>query len=401
MGFLFGTSGALADGAAAAETSNYSLNVGETLMGLVRDTGFGAFFVGDGWKMLVMIIIGCVLLYLAIHKGFEPLLLLPIGFGMILSNLPLAGLMDEGGLLYYLYKGVKLGIYPPLIFLGVGAMTDFGPLIANPKSLFLGAAAQLGIFIAFTGAILLGRSPELAASIGIIGGADGPTAIYVTSKLAPEYLGSIAVAAYSYMALVPVIQPPIMKALTTKEERMIKMEQLRPVSKKEMIVFPIMVTIVVSLLLPSAAPLVGMLMLGNLLRVSGVADRLSKTAQNELMNIVTIFLGTTVGATAKGATFLTVDTLVILAMGVFAFCMGTAGGVLLGKLMCHLTHGKINPLIGSAGVSAVPMAARVSQVVGQKENPSNFLLMHAMGPNVAGVIGSAVAAGVFLSMFAK
>ena len=248
---------------------------------------------------------------------------------------------------------------------------------------------------------LLGRSPELAASIGIIGGADGPTAIYVTSKLAPEYLGSIAVAAYSYMALVPVIQPPIMKALTTKEERRIKMEQLRPVSKKEMIVFPIMVTIVVSLLLPSAAPLVGMLMLGNLLRVSGVADRLSKTAQNELMNIVTIFLGTTVGATAKGATFLTVDTLVILAMGVFAFCMGTAGGVLLGKLMCHLTHGKINPLIGSAGVSAVPMAARVSQVVGQKENPSNFLLMHAMGPNVAGVIGSAVAAGVFLSMFAK
>ena len=401
MGFLFGTSVALADGAAAAETSNYSLNVGETLMGLVRDTGFGAFFVGDGWKMLVMIIIGCVLLYLAIHKGFEPLLLLPIGFGMILSNLPLAGLMDEGGLLYYLYKGVKLGIYPPLIFLGVGAMTDFGPLIANPKSLFLGAAAQLGIFIAFTGAILLGRSPELAASIGIIGGADGPTAIYVTSKLAPEYLGSIAVAAYSYMALVPVIQPPIMKALTTKEERMIKMEQLRPVSKKEMIVFPIMVTIVVSLLLPSAAPLVGMLMLGNLLRVSGVTERLSKTAQNELMNIVTIFLGTTVGATAKGATFLTVDTLVILAMGVFAFCMGTAGGVLLGKLMCHLTHGKINPLIGSAGVSAVPMAARVSQVVGQKENPSNFLLMHAMGPNVAGVIGSAVAAGVFLSMFAK
>ena len=401
MGFLFGTSVALADGAAAAETSNYSLNVGETLMGLARDTGFGAFFVGDGWKMLAMIIIGCVLLYLAIHKGFEPLLLLPIGFGMILSNLPLAGLMDEGGLLYYLYKGVKLGIYPPLIFLGVGAMTDFGPLIANPKSLFLGAAAQLGIFIAFTGAILLGRSPELAASIGIIGGADGPTAIYVTSKLAPEYLGSIAVAAYSYMALVPVIQPPIMKALTTKEERMIKMEQLRPVSKKEMIVFPIMVTIVVSLLLPSAAPLVGMLMLGNLLRVSGVADRLSKTAQNELMNIVTIFLGTTVGATAKGATFLTVDTLVILAMGVFAFCMGTAGGVLLGKLMCPLTHGKINPLIGSAGVSAVPMAARVSQVVGQKENPSNFLLMHAMGPNVAGVIGSAVAAGVFLSMFAK
>lgn len=407
MGFLFGTSVALADAAetvtetAVETTTNWSLNIGETLMGLVNDTGFSAFFVGDGWKMAAMIAIGCVLLYLAIRKEYEPLLLLPIGFGMILSNLPLAGMMDEGGLLYYLYKGVKLGIYPPLIFLGVGAMTDFAPLIANPKSLFLGAAAQLGIFIAFTGAILLGRSPELAASIGIIGGADGPTAIYVTSKLAPEYLGSIAVAAYSYMALVPVIQPPIMRALTTKEERMIKMEQLRPVSKKEMIVFPIMVTIVVSLLLPSAAPLVGMLMMGNLMRVSGVVDRISKTAQNELMNIVTIFLGTTVGATAKGATFLTVDTLVILAMGIFAFGMGTAGGVLLGKLMCHLTHGKINPLIGSAGVSAVPMAARVSQVVGQKDNPSNFLLMHAMGPNVAGVIGSAVAAGVFLSMFAK
>lgn len=407
MGFLFGTSVALADAAetvtetAVETTTNWSLNIGETLMGLVNDTGFSAFFVDDGWKMAAMIAIGCVLLYLAIRKEYEPLLLLPIGFGMILSNLPLAGMMDEGGLLYYLYKGVKLGIYPPLIFLGVGAMTDFAPLIANPKSLFLGAAAQLGIFIAFTGAILLGRSPELAASIGIIGGADGPTAIYVTSKLAPEYLGSIAVAAYSYMALVPVIQPPIMRALTTKEERMIKMEQLRPVSKKEMIVFPIMVTIVVSLLLPSAAPLVGMLMMGNLMRVSGVVDRISKTAQNELMNIVTIFLGTTVGATAKGATFLTVDTLVILAMGIFAFGMGTAGGVLLGKLMCHLTHGKINPLIGSAGVSAVPMAARVSQVVGQKDNPSNFLLMHAMGPNVAGVIGSAVAAGVFLSMFAK
>ncbi len=407
MGFLFGTSVALADAAetvtetAAQTTTNWSMNIGETLMGLVNDTGFSAFFVGDGWKMAAMIAIGCVLLYLAIRKEYEPLLLLPIGFGMILSNLPLAGMMDEGGLLYYLYKGVKLGIYPPLIFLGVGAMTDFAPLIANPKSLFLGAAAQLGIFVAFTGAILLGRSPELAASIGIIGGADGPTAIYVTTKLAPDYLGSIAVAAYSYMALVPVIQPPIMRALTTKEERMIKMEQLRPVSKKEMIVFPIMVTIVVSLLLPSAAPLVGMLMMGNLMRVSGVVDRISKTAQNELMNIVTIFLGTTVGATAKGATFLTIDTLVILAMGIFAFGMGTAGGVLLGKLMCHLTHGKINPLIGSAGVSAVPMAARVSQVVGQKDNPSNFLLMHAMGPNVAGVIGSAVAAGVFLSMFAK
>ncbi|HIU46457.1 MAG TPA: sodium ion-translocating decarboxylase subunit beta [Candidatus Fimadaptatus faecigallinarum] len=388
------------------------MNFGDAMQKLLATTGFGAFGTVDGLKMLVMIVIGCVLIFLAIHKQYEPLLLLPIGFGMVLANLPLAGLMAEpvydatghmetaGGLLYYLYQGVKLGIYPPLIFLGVGAMTDFAPLIANPKSLFLGAAAQLGIFVAFTGAVMMGMGPRLAASIGIIGGADGPTAIYVTSKLAPEYLGSIAVAAYSYMALVPVIQPPIMKALTTKEERMIKMEQLRNVSKQELIVFPIVVTVLVSLLLPSAAPLVGMLMMGNLLRVSGVVDRLSKTAQNELMNIVTIFLGTTVGATANGSVFLTVDTLKILLMGVFAFGFGTAGGVLLGKLMCKLTHGKVNPLIGSAGVSAVPMAARVSQVVGQKDNPSNFLLMHAMGPNVAGVIGSAVAAGVFLSLFA-
>jgi sodium ion-translocating decarboxylase beta subunit len=414
MGFLFGSSVALADGAeAAAETaSTWSFNIGETLKNLMSTTGFSGFFEADGWKMLAMIAIGCVLLYLAISKQYEPLLLLPIGFGMILANLPFAGLTADpiynddgtlaqaGGLLYYLYQGVKLGIYPPLIFLGVGAMTDFAPLIANPKSLFLGAAAQLGIFIAFTGALLLGQDPALCASIGIIGGADGPTAIYVTSKLAPEYLGSIAVAAYSYMALVPVIQPPIMKALTTKKERMVKMDQLRTVSKKELIIFPVMVTIVVSLLLPSAAPLVGMLMLGNLMRVSGVVDRISKTAQNELMNIVTIFLGISVGSTAKGATFLTTQTLVILLMGVFAFACGTAGGVLLGKLMYKLTGGKVNPLIGSAGVSAVPMAARVSQVVGQKENPSNFLLMHAMGPNVAGVIGSAVAAGVFLSMFA-
>ena len=413
MGFLFNTSVALADGveAAAETTAGWSFDIGETLRNLISTTGFSGFMETDGWKMLAMIAIGCVLLFLAIHKQYEPLLLLPIGFGMILANLPFAGLTAEpvydatghlesaGGLLYYLYQGVKLGIYPPLIFLGVGAMTDFGPLIANPKSLFLGAAAQLGIFIAFTGALLLGQDPRLCASIGIIGGADGPTAIYVTSKLAPDYLGSIAVAAYSYMALVPVIQPPIMKALTTKEERMIKMDQLRTVSKKELIIFPVMVTIVVSLLLPSAAPLVGMLMLGNLMRVSGVVDRISKTAQNELMNIVTIFLGISVGSTARGATFLTAQTLVILAMGVFAFGCGTAGGVLLGKLMCKLTHGKVNPLIGSAGVSAVPMAARVSQVVGQKENPSNFLLMHAMGPNVAGVIGSAVAAGVFLSMF--
>ena len=414
MGFLFGSTVALADAASTVADSidNYPINFGEAIQNLIATTGFGAFGTVDGLKMLAMIAIGCVLIFLAIHKQYEPLLLLPIGFGMVLANLPLAGLMAEpvynsagemetaGGLLYYLYQGVKLGIYPPLIFLGVGAMTDFAPLIANPKSLLLGAAAQLGIFVAFTGAVMMGMGPRLAASIGIIGGADGPTAIYVTSKLAPEYLGSIAVAAYSYMALVPVIQPPIMKLLTTKEERMVKMEQLRTVSKQELIVFPIVVTVLVSLLLPSAAPLVGMLMLGNLMRVSGVVDRISKTAQNELMNIVTIFLGTTVGATANGSVFLTADTLKILLMGVFAFAFGTAGGVLLGKLMCKLSGGKVNPLIGSAGVSAVPMAARVSQVVGQKDNPSNFLLMHAMGPNVAGVIGSAVAAGVFLSLFA-
>ncbi|WP_302760921.1 sodium ion-translocating decarboxylase subunit beta, partial [Christensenella hongkongensis] len=345
-----------------------------------------------------------------------PLLLLPIAFGMLLTNLPMAEMyhtaLFEGGhvdwqnfqstagLLDYLYLGVKLGIYPPLIFLGVGAMTDFGPLIANPKSLLMGAAAQLGIFLALILALLVGFAPNIAASIGIIGGADGPTAIYVTSKLAPEYLGPIAVAAYTYMALVPVIQPPIMKLCTTKEERSIKMEQLRHVSKKEKIIFPIAVTIFVSLLVPAAAPLVGMLMLGNLMRESGVVDRLSNTAQNELMNIVTIFLGVSVGATTQGATFLSPDTLLIIALGVIAFGFGTFGGVMLGKLMCKLSGGKINPLIGSAGVSAVPMAARVSQKVGQAENPSNFLLMHAMGPNVAGVIGSAVAAGVLLSMFA-
>ncbi|HIS01158.1 MAG TPA: sodium ion-translocating decarboxylase subunit beta [Candidatus Excrementavichristensenella intestinipullorum] len=389
-----------------------------------------------------MICISCVLLYLAIVKKFEPLLLLPIAFGMLLANLPLAGMMNgesyrefpleqaaealkyatekqttayvalnalgeqvyqvqssNGGLLYYLYKGVKLGIYPPLIFMGVGAMTDFGPLIANPKSLLLGAAAQLGIFITFIGAILLDFTPNEASAIGIIGGADGPTAIYVTTQLAPHLLAPIAVAAYSYMALVPVIQPPIMRALTTKKERMIVMEQLRPVSRAELVIFPVVVTVVVSLLLPDAAPLVGMLMLGNLMRTSGVVDRISKTAQNELINIVTIFLGLTVGATTNGATFLSPQTLYIIVLGVIAFMGGTAGGVLLGKLMCKLSGGKINPLIGSAGVSAVPMAARVSQVVGQKENPGNFLLMHAMGPNVAGVIGSAVAAGVFLSLF--
>ncbi|MBQ4061265.1 MAG: sodium ion-translocating decarboxylase subunit beta [Christensenellaceae bacterium] len=352
-----------------------------------------------------MIAVACVLIYLAIVKQYEPLLLLPIAFGMLLANLPLTGITQEGGLLYYLSKGVKLGIFPPLIFLGVGCMTDFGPLIANPKSLLLGAAAQLGIFIAFIGAMLLGSIPAIgftaqdAASIGIIGGADGPTAIFLTSKLAPELLGPIAVAAYSYMALVPVIQPPIMKALTTKEERKIKMAQLRPVSKREKIFFPIVVTLVTSLILPSAAPLIGMLMLGNLFRESFVVERLNKTAQNELMNIVTIFLGVCVGSTATAEAFLNWKTLGIFAMGIIAFSFGTAGGVLLGKLMCKLTKGKVNPLIGAAGVSAVPMAARVAQKVGQKEDPSNFLLMHAMGPNVAGVIGSAVAAGILLSLF--
>jgi len=377
----------------------------------------------------IMIIIACVLLYLAIAKKYEPLLLLPIAFGMLMVNLPLSDVMNaatwgaevvdtaiiegkevvvgqpwlvhnkDGGLLYYLYQGVKMGIYPPLIFMGVGAMTDFGPLIANPKSLLLGAAAQLGIFVAFIGAILLGFDNQAAASIAIIGGADGPTALYVASKLAPQLLGPIAVAAYSYMALVPIIQPPIMKGLTTKKNRQIKMEQLRDVSRTEKIIFPIAVTIFIGLMLPAAIPLVGMLMLGNLFRESGVVDRLNKTAQNELINIVTIFLGLTVGATASAASFLNLDTLSIIVLGLFAFAFGTFGGVILGNIMCKLSGGKINPLIGSAGVSAVPMAARVSQKVGQEENPSNFLLMHAMGPNVAGVIGSAVAAGVLLSLF--
>ena len=378
---------------------------------------------------LVMILIACVLLYLAIVKKIEPLLLLPIAFGMLLTNLPGAGLYHEeifagghvnwavlgdpkqAGLIDYLYLGVKCGIYPCLIFMGVGAMTDFGPLIANPKSLIFGAAAQLGIYIAFILAIVLGNSAwfnsvlginfdaNAAASIGIIGGADGPTAILVTSKLKPELLGPIAVAAYSYMALVPVIQPPIMKALTTKQERMIEMEQLRSVSKTEKIIFPIVVTIFVAFLVPSATPLVGSLMLGNLAKESGVTDRLSKAMQNELMNIVTIFLGVSVGATATAATFLRPNTIAIMILGVLAFSFGTAGGVLLVKLFNLFSKKKINPLIGSAGVSAVPMAARVSQMVGQKENPKNFLLMHAMGPNVAGVIGSAIAAGVFLSLF--
>ena len=414
------------------EQAMADFSVGGTIAGLVNDSGIYDIIKGN-WKSAVMILISFVLLYLAIVKQFEPLLLMPIAFGMLLTNLPLAGIMDEpiyeiisnptyhgkagipiyngdmlvgyqyikqnGGLLYYLYQGVKLGIFPPLIFMGVGAMTDFGPLIANPMSLLLGAAAQLGIFLAFIVALILGFTPAEAGAIGIIGGADGPTAIYVTTKLAPGLLGPIAIAAYSYMALVPVIQPPIMKALTSKKDRQIVMGQLRTVSKTEKIVFPIVVTVLVSLMLPSAAPLIGALMLGNLFKESGVTERLSKTAQNELMNIVTIFLGVTVGATAKAETFLQPQTLKIIAMGVFAFGGGTAGGVLLGDLMCKLSGGKINPLIGSAGVSAVPMAARVSQKVGQAENPSNFLLMHAMGPNVAGVIGSAIAAGVLLSMF--
>ena len=414
------------------EQAMADFSVGGTIAGLINDSGIYDIIKGN-WKSAVMILISFVLLYLAIVKQFEPLLLMPIAFGMLLTNLPLAGIMDEpiyeiisnptyhgkagipiyngdmlvgyqyikqnGGLLYYLYQGVKLGIFPPLIFMGVGAMTDFGPLIANPMSLLLGAAAQLGIFLAFIVALILGFTPAEAGAIGIIGGADGPTAIYVTTKLAPGLLGPIAIAAYSYMALVPVIQPPIMKALTSKKDRQIVMGQLRTVSKTEKIVFPIVVTVLVSLMLPSAAPLIGALMLGNLFKESGVTERLSKTAQNELMNIVTIFLGVTVGATAKAETFLQPQTLKIIAMGVFAFGGGTAGVVLLGDLMCKLSGGKINPLIGSAGVSAVPMAARVSQKVGQAENPSNFLLMHAMGPNVAGVIGSAVAAGVFISMF--
>ena len=368
----------------------------DTLKSIAVNSGFA----NISWQQAVMILVSCVLLYLAIVKQFEPLLLLPIAFGMMLANIPVAGLNShaEGSLLYYLYQGVKLGIYPPLIFMGVGAMTDFGPLIANPKSFILGAAAQVGIFITFFGALALGFTPPEAGSIGIIGGADGPTAIFTTSKLAPHLLGAIAVAAYSYMALVPVIQPPIMKALTTKKERAVVMQQLRPVSKREKIIFPIVVTIIVSFIVPDATALVGMLMLGNLMRECGVVERLSKTATNELMNIVTIFLGVTVGATATAENFLTLQTLEIILLGVIAFGFGTAFGVLFGKIMYVATKGKVNPLIGSAGVSAVPMAARVSQKVGQQENPANFLLMHAMGPNVAGVIGSAVAAGVLINI---
>ena len=416
----------------------------DAIIEFLKTTGFA--LISSDWRVLVMMIISCVLMYLAIVKKFEPMLLLPIAFGMLLTNLPGAGMFHEVlfangqvqwalfggqpvtqelidkiaadgatesslnqlnelvdttisvGLLDVLYLGVKLGVYPCLIFMGVGAMTDFGPLIANPKSLLMGGGAQLGIFMTYAGAILLGFTPAQSGSIGIIGGADGPTAIYTTSILAPELLGPIAVAAYSYMALVPVIQPPIMKLLTTKKERQIVMKELRPVSKTEKIIFPIVVTIFVALLVPSAAPLVGAIMLGNLFKETGVVERLSKTAQNELMNIVTIFLGISVGATATASTFLDWQTIKIIVLGVIAFSFGTAGGVIIAKIMNLFVKNKINPLIGSAGVSAVPMAARVSQVVGQKENPANFLLMHAMGPNVAGVIGSAIAAGVLISV---
>ena len=348
---------------------------------------------------LIMLGIACLFLFLAIKKGYEPYLLIPIAFGMLLANLPLTGLTDEGGLLKVLYSGVKLGVYPPLIFLGVGASTDFAPLIANPKSMLLGAAAQLGIFFAFLGALALGFSPQEAASIGIIGGADGPTALYLTSSLAPHLLGAIAIAAYSYMALVPVIQPPIIRMLTTKKERTIKMTNLRTVSKNEKIIFPILVTIMVSLLVPSAAPLVGMLMLGNLIKESGVVPNLVTAAKDTIMYVITILLGVTVGSTASADRFLTTQTLGILAMGLVAFAIGTAAGVIFGKIMCKLSGGKVNPMIGAAGVSAVPMAARVVHLEGVKEDPSNFLLMHAMGPNVAGVIGSAVAAGLLLNLF--
>lgn len=399
-----------------------AFNVGETLMKLLEESGFAAFFVGEGWKSLVMIIVACVLLYLGIVKKFEPLLLVGIAFGCLLTNLPGAGLyhpelwtefmtegsefyhsyghvMANGGLLDFFYIGVKAGLYPSLIFLGVGAGTDFGPMIANPKSMLMGAAAQLGVFVAFFLAVLFGFTGPEAASIGIIGGADGPTAILTTTRLASHLLGPIAIAAYSYMALIPLIQPPLMRLCTSKKDRAIKMEQTREVTKAEKIIFPIVVTVFVVLLLPSTAPLIGCLMLGNLFRECGVTERLSDTVQNALMNIVTILLSTSVGATAVAGNFLTFDTLKIILLGLFAFGISTVGGLLAGNVMCKLSHGKINPLIGSAGVSAVPMAARVSQVEGQKENPSNFLLMHAMGPNVAGVIGSAIAAGFLLAVF--
>lgn len=371
------------------------MNFFNVIAELLEASGFAALT----WQNIAMILVSFVLFYLAIVKKFEPLLLLPISFGMFLVNLPLAGLMDEGGVIHIMSYGVKSNLFPCLVFMGVGAMTDFSPLIANPISLLLGAAAQLGIYVAFIFATQIGFTPAEAAAIGIIGGADGPTSIYIANNLAPHLLAPIAVAAYSYMALIPLIQPPIMKALTTKKERAVKMGQLRKVSKTEKIVFPIAVVLFCSLILPSVAPLLGLLMLGNLFRESGVVQRLSDTAQNALINIITIMLGLSVGAKADGATFLDISTIKIILMGLAAFCFSTVGGVLLGKLLYVITGGKINPLIGSAGVSAVPMAARVSQTVGAKENPTNFLLMHAMGPNVAGVIGSAVAAGFFMMIF--
>ena len=394
------------------------MNVAETLLNLWNQSGFNLFFIGDGWKSLVMIVVACVLLYLGIVKQYEPLLMVGIAFGALLTNLPGGNLYTpelwdafmrgevgygtiahDGGLLDILYIGVKAGVYPSLIFMGIGAMTDFGPLLSNPKSLLLGAAAQLGVFVAYFGAVCMGFTGHQAASIGIIGGADGPTAIFLTTKLAPELLGAIAVAAYSYMALIPMIQPPIMKALTTEKARKVKMEQTREVTKTEKIVFPIVVSIFIILLIPSTAPLIGCLMLGNLWKECGVTERLSDTVQNGLMNIVTVFLGISVGATTVGSRFLTFDTLKIVVLGLVAFAISTAGGLLVGNLMYAVTGGKVNPLIGSAGVSAVPMAARVSQKEGQKANPSNLLLMHAMGPNVAGVIGSAIAAGFLLAVY--
>lgn len=407
------------------------MDILETLSTLWESSGFHSFFIDGGWKNLIMICISCVLLYLGIKKKFEPLLLVGIAFGCLLVNLSYfvggdtadalyhmdlwdnflnpehqdyhsyGAIMAHGGLLDILYIGVKAGIYPSLIFMGVGAMTDFGPLISNPKSLLLGAAAQMGVFLAFFGAVCLGFTGNQAASIGIIGGADGPTAIFLTTRLAPELLGPIAIAAYSYMALIPMIQPPLMRMLTTQKEREIKMEQARTVSKTEKIIFPIIVAMFVILLLPSTAPLVGCLMLGNLWRECGVTERLSDTVQNALMNIVTVFLGISVGATTAADRFLSPDTIKIIVLGLTAFAFSTIGGLLVGKIMCKLSGGKINPLIGSAGVSAVPMAARVSQMEGQKANPKNFLLMHAMGPNVAGVIGSAIAAGFLLAVFGK
>jgi oxaloacetate decarboxylase beta subunit len=378
----------------------------DKIMFFLQSTGFSSL----NLSQVSMILTASFLLYLGVEKKYEPLLLVPISFGMLLVNLPMGGLMAEpvyaegghlisaGGLVYYFYQGVKLGIFPPLIFLGIGALTDFGPLIANPKTLLLGAAAQFGIFTTLLGALFLGFTGAEAGSIGIIGGADGPTAIFLTSKLAPHLLGSVAIAAYSYMALVPIIQPPIMKLLTTKAEREVVMEQLRPVSRTERLLFPVIVVVLTGLLLPPAIPLLGMLMLGNLLRESGVTERLSKAAQNELNNIIVILLGTAVGASASYDKFLTVKTISIIVLGLAAFAVGTAAGVIMGKIMCKMSGGKVNPLIGSAGVSAVPMAARVSQVVGREANPQNYLLMHAMGPNVAGVIGSAIAAGILLSL---